>query len=301
MRGKHISKKTDYEYMDIHNCSPKTNIYLNRVGITNVLKPVLIERPTRKVALTAKINAYIALPPEQKGVHMSRSAEVINEIVEESILKPAKSLEELCKDISKELLARHEYTDYAETEAEATYFLERRSGSRNNMESYKLLARAIAKRNSKVRKMVGVEVLGMTACPCAMETIRETFMKNKKIDKTPTITHNQRNITTLIIEVPENYDVEANNLIEIVESSLSSPTYEILKKNEEGNMVYAAHLNPKFVEDVVREVLIKVLSFYKNLPDEALVSVKSISEESIHKHDAFAERITTMGELRKNE
>jgi len=79
---------------------------------------------------------------------------------------------------------------------------------------------------------------------------------------------------------------------------MSSPTYGLLKRPEEGRLVEAAHRNPRFVEDVVREVLARILRRYRRLPDGALVSVKSESEESIHKHDAYAERTTTLGELR---
>jgi GTP cyclohydrolase-4 len=137
----------------------------------------------------------------------------------------------------------------------------------------------------------------MTTCPCAREVIKK--IGNYKDDIIPP-THNQRNITTLMIEVPlEDKSVDANDLIEIVENSFSSPTYSILKRNEEGNIVYNAHKNPKFVEDVVRDILRLILKKYSKLPDEVLVIVKSESEESIHKHNAFAERVTTLGELRK--
>lgn len=103
-----------------------------------------------------------------------------------------------------------------------------------------------------------------------------------------------------MIEVPgDDKSVDANHLIDIVEKSFSSPTYSILKRNEEGKIVFNAHKNPKFVEDVVRDILGRILKKYCKLPDDVLVIVKSESEESIHKHNAFAERITTLGELRK--
>ena len=88
-------------------------------------------------------------------------------------------------------------------------------------------------------------------------------------------------------------------MIDIAEKSFSSPTFGILKRKEEGEIVFNAHKNPKFVEDVVRDILGAILKKYKKLPDDVLVVVKSESEESIHKHNAFAERITTLGELRK--
>jgi GTP cyclohydrolase-4 len=152
--------------------------------------------------------------------------------------------------------------------------------------------------------MIGVQVIGMNACPCAMETIREFVgaeqpVVKEELKNMPMITHNQRNISTLMIEVPSNYLIEADDLVNIIEASMSSPTFEILKRADEGKIVYDAHTKPRFVEDVVREILTKVLEKYLDLPDDVEVTVRSESEESIHKHNAFAERITTMGELRK--
>ena len=102
-----------------------------------------------------------------------------------------------------------------------------------------------------------------------------------------------------MMEVPEGFDVEADDLIDIVESSLSSPTFEILKRDDEAMVTMQAHKNPKFVEDVVRDILGKVLDTYSSLTDKVYIVVRSESEESIHKHNAFAERETTLGELRK--
>ena len=95
------------------------------------------------------------------------------------------------------------------------------------------------------------------------------------------------------------FEVEANDLIDILEQSFSSPTFEILKRSDEAAVVINAHRNPKFVEDVVRDILTKVLERYHDLPDEVKVTVRSESQESIHKHNAFAERVTSMRELRE--
>ena len=100
------------------------------------------------------------------------------------------------------------------------------------------------------------------------------------------------------MEVPEEWEIEANDLIDLIEASFSSPTYEILKRDDEAAVVMNAHSNPKFVEDVVRDVLKKILEKYPQLPDDCMLIVRSESEESIHKHNAFAERHTSMGDLR---
>jgi GTP cyclohydrolase-4 len=93
--------------------------------------------------------------------------------------------------------------------------------------------------------------------------------------------------------------VEANDLIDLVEASFSSPTYELLKRPDEGQVIINAHSNTKFVEDVVRAVLDNFVKKYPDLPDDVFIDVISDSEESIHKHDAFAEREATLGELRQ--
>ena len=103
-----------------------------------------------------------------------------------------------------------------------------------------------------------------------------------------------------MVEVPEKEtSVDADDLITIVEQSFSSPTYSILKRRDEAELVLNAHRQPKFVEDVVRDILKQVLDRYPHLPDEVMVIARSVSEESIHKHNALAERITTLGELRR--
>jgi GTP cyclohydrolase-4 len=275
------------------------------VGITGVKKPVNVKRPERVVTLTTDIDVFVDLPATQKGSHMSRHVEVINEIVDESVRKPVDSLEALCENIATILLGKHEYASNSEVNIASDYFLEKQLPSGiKSLESYKILARAKAKRGEEInKKMIGVQVTGMNACPCAMETIREFQAEShpqykEELKDVPMITHNQRNNSTLMIEVPSNYLIEADDLIAIVEDSMSSPTYEILKRNDEGRVVYNAHTKPRFVEDVVREILTRILQKYKDLPDNVEVTVRSESEESIHKHNAFAERVTTLGELR---
>jgi GTP cyclohydrolase-4 len=278
---------------------------LNKVGVTGVVKPVQVRRPNRAVTLTTTLDVFVDLPPDQKGSHLSRNLEAINEVVDRSVREPVDSLEELTETIARSLLKRHDYATTSEVWASADYFLERTSPwGRTSLEPYRLVARANAKRETQeVERSIGVEVVGMTACPCAMETVREDILKENPDlrrwpEGVPTITHNQRNRTTLILQEPAGHDIEADELIDVVEDSMSAPTYGLLKRPDEGRLVEMAHRNPKFVEDVVRDVLDRLLSRYPKMPDATWVRVKSEAEESIHKHNAFAERSTTFGELR---
>ena len=94
--------------------------------------------------------------------------------------------------------------------------------------------------------------------------------------------------------------MSVNDIIDLIERSFSSPTFEILKRDDEAAVVINAHNNPKFVEDVVRDVLKRIVDKYQELPDDVHLTVRSESEESIHKHNAFAERRTSLGDLRGN-
>jgi GTP cyclohydrolase-4 len=137
-----------------------------------------------------------------------------------------------------------------------------------------------------------------------MEGVREIISEQRPdlaeaVEQIPMMSHNQRNVATLMLEVPEDEEVEANDMIDLVEAQLSAPTKELLKRRDEAELVLLAHTNPKFVEDIVRDILDAVVRQYPRLPDETTVIVRSESKESIHKHNAFAERVTTLGELRK--
>ncbi len=291
---------------DVQNHRVPDNYRLTRVGVTGVKKPVQVARGGRTVTLMPTISLFVDLPARQRGSHMSRNLEVVAELVDESVCRPHPSLEDLCATLSRGLLDRHGYATTAEVEMVADYFLEMKNPSgRRTIEGYQLLARAVAHRGARhlVRKSIGVEVTGMTACPCAQETVRQLFArkgaKRCRVEP-PLLTHNQRNVTSVLMEVPEKYPVEADDLIRLVEASQSSPTREILKRPDEGWLVLSAHLNPKFVEDVVRDVLRNIVEKYRDLPDEVAVTVRSEAQESIHKHDAVAERVTTLGELRRS-
>jgi len=285
---------------DVQSGPSSQNFKISRVGVTGVKKLVHIKRPGMKTAnpLVVKMDLFVDLPAFQKGSHMSRNLELVSEIIDKNLQKPVPDLETFCAQTAKMLLEKHEYATFSEVKAEADYFLDRVYPSgKKGLEPYQIVAEARAHKKGEIKKLIGVRVIGMTACPCAREVIK-TIGNYAEKDIPPT--HNQRNITTLMIEVPgDNKSVDANDLIDITERAFSSPTYGILKRREEGQLVFKAHKNPKFVEDVVRDILSAILKKYKKLPDDVIVVVRSESEESIHKHNAFAERVTTLGELRK--
>ncbi|MDX1612059.1 MAG: GTP cyclohydrolase MptA [Candidatus Thermoplasmatota archaeon] len=287
---------------DIQALRSDHDFKLTRVGVTGVQKPVQIQRPEGDAvnALHATFDVFVDLPADQKGVHMSRNLEAISATLDRAVREPQAGLEWVVEGIARSLLERHEYASVAEVEAEATFFIEQRTHSgAETLEPYTLVAQAMADRDGGLRRRIGVVVTGMTACPCAMENTRHILEEeaNATIENAPSVTHNQRNNTLLMLDVDESADVDAKDLVAIVEQSMSAPTYELLKRGDEARLVLQAHEHPRFVEDVVREALARVVKAYGHLPDDTVITVKSEAEESIHKHNAFAERVTTLAEL----
>jgi GTP cyclohydrolase I/GTP cyclohydrolase-4 len=92
--------------------------------------------------------------------------------------------------------------------------------------------------------------------------------------------------------------VDAPELLRIVESSMSSEIYELMKRPDELAVVARAHEQPRFVEDCVREMLRQVVDEYPDLPGEAFVMARQENLETIHRHNVVAERYGTLGDLR---
>ncbi len=302
---------------DIQANKPQIPINLTRVGVTNVKKLVEVKRKEKRpVVLIATFDIFVDLPSHLKGANLSRNFEAVDEVLEKAVKLPVYEIEQLCSDVAQSLLTRHEYATRAEVILKSEYVIKRESPSTKMecQEVVDIFAEAIALRDDvekmAVKKLIGAEVVGMTACPCAQEIMRDNARQemealgidNTKIAKflhrVPMATHNQRGRGIISIEVEGNNFVSLEKIIEIIENSMSSSVYELLKRSDEAMVVQTAHNNPKFVEDCVRTMAKNVVREFAKLPDEAIVTIKQINEESIHRHNAFAERVATLGELR---
>ena len=173
---------------------------LTRVGVTGVVKPIRVSRGGKSNALVGTFDVFVDLPAEQRGTHMSRNIEVVNRLIDEHVRKEAFSLEDLASGIAHALLERHEYAAEAECVVSADYFREQRTplNKAPSLERYDLFARAFVERNGAERRAVGVAVVGMTACPCAMEGSRTILtQQGHDVEGFPPSTHNPRNTATL--------------------------------------------------------------------------------------------------------
>ena len=301
---------------DTQDDTPNIPVQLTRVGVTGVKKLLKIERDQKRpIILLPEFEAFVDLPRNQKGIHMSRSPEAISEVLEEKLEENAIEVESLCAEIVNSLLEKHTYAKRVEVNMTSDFMFLRKSPvtKKNTQEMSKLMASAIGYREKDevvIRKLVGIEVVGMTVCPCAQESVKESSKQKllefldeettqKVLDTVSFSSHNQRGRGMIMIEVPENQSIQAEKLIDIIESSMSSPVCELLKRPDENAIVLNAHQNPVFVEDCVRNMVQKIVEEYNELPDDTMLTLRQINEESIHRHNAFAEKIATIGELRE--
>ncbi|HTY90589.1 MAG TPA: GTP cyclohydrolase MptA [Methanocella sp.] len=301
---------------DVQASKSEVAINLSRVGVTNVKKLVKVARQNKRpVILISTFNMYVDLPSDRRGANLSRNFEVIDEVLEESVKSAVFDIEDLCAEVARRLLNRHEYATRSEVHMDSELIVKRKTPRTQVMSQKvaKVFARAVAERNDKikVKKVIGAEVVGITACPCAQELMKtraEAEMHNLGIEeakiemfleRVPMATHNQRGRGTITIEFMGEYKAPLDTIIEIIEKSMSTTSFELLKRPDEMEVVSNAHANPKFVEDCVRDMAKYVLASFPELPDDTVITLKQVNEESIHQHNAFAELKTTMAQLRE--
>ena len=302
---------------DTQDNAPSIPIKLTRVGVTGVKKLLQLERTNKRpIILLPTFDAFVDLSNDQKGIHMSRNPKAISEVLETVAKDSSVDIESLCAKIVDKMMAKHEYAKHVEISMTTDFMFMKESPVTKNetQEMAKLKAKATGFRDNNgkiiIRKSIGAEVIGMTVCPCAQESVRESdktklleFLDEetaqKVLDTVTFASHNQRGVGTILIEVPEDKIVKAEDIIEIIESSMSSPVCELLKRPDENETVRNAHRKPVFVEDCVRNMMEKMAKKYAAFPDDTLITARQENHESIHRHNAFAEKITTLGELKE--
>jgi GTP cyclohydrolase I/GTP cyclohydrolase-4 len=293
---------------DLQSSQPEVRLGLSRVGVTGVGKAIRLRRGPHEKLVSAEIACAVDLDPTQRGVHMSRFPELFEQAIDELVLEEALLVEELAEHIARTVVGR-QHALRAEVEVTARYPIQRETPvtRMRTQEMVKLIGIAAATHDA-ARRVVGVEATGINACPCAQGLVRgqaaerllEAGFEETDVDRilelVPLATHNQRGRGTLYVGTEQHIDAE--DLVEIVEQSMSSPVYELLKRPDELFVVEHAHLQPRFVEDSVRHALHGALVHYPDLADSDFLWSRQVNLETIHTHDVVAERHGTVGELR---
>jgi GTP cyclohydrolase IV len=294
---------------DLQASAPEIRIGLSRAGVTGVSKAIRLRYGENERLIAAEIDCTVDLDRAQKGVHMSRFPELFAEAIEHVVIDEAFLVEELAEHIATQVVGRQRALR-AEVRIVARYPLERRTPVTDlaTQEIVSIIGIAAASELG-VRRVVGVEATGINACPCAQGLVRgragerladagfEEEDVERILELVPLATHNQRGRGTLL--VGSNEPVNAETLVAIVEGSMSSPVYELLKRPDELFVVEHAHMQPRFVEDSVRIALRDTLERYPRLADGDFLHSRQVNLETIHNHDVLAERHGTVGELRE--
>lgn len=298
---------------DVQSEQPRVTATLSRVGVTNVEKVVRIGSGDDQNLFHVKLNCFVDLAAVQKGVHMSRFEEVVNEAIGEIVNGGQAFRAEVIAGRIAETVRERQGGARAEVTIEARY-PERKpapvSGSQSQ-EIYTMYGRAVASERG-TRRLIGVQAQGMTACPCAQDLVAERSHARltergyneqqiaEIFEAVPVATHNQRGLATLHLGCPEGCEltIDAEELLMIAENSMSSEIYELMKRSDEVEVVEKAHRRPRFVEDCVREMIAGVVDrFDGELASGAWVMARQENLETIHQHNVVAERYGLLEEI----
>ncbi|MFX1425807.1 MAG: GTP cyclohydrolase MptA [Promethearchaeota archaeon] len=308
--------------MDLQDSGSAFDIAIDKVGIVELEKKVEIVQENKKYSFYPKISALIDLPAQQRGIHMSRTSETIEEVINEVIFKPTPIIELVGDRIVRKLLEKHPYTSKAEVKLEGKIVVQvRENNTRNIQKSYDISSFVKANRISpdeiEYTYFIGASAVGMTVCPCAKEMSQEyasEIIKTRKdiniseedlkklINILPFSSHNQRSIGTIIVQIKDlsNHKIDVLDIIDVIEESMSGKIQSVLKRPEEAELVRSAHLKPLFSEDVIREMAKNfILRDFPNIEDDNEIKFIIESFESIHPHNVYAELKTTIGDLKR--
>jgi GTP cyclohydrolase I len=258
-----MNQPTTANIPDVQGRADKRNIAINKVGIKDIRHPVLVrDRSDGKQHTIATFNMYVFLPHHFKGTHMSRFVSILNDHEKEISVD---SFKDMLKQMSEMLEA-----DAGHIEMNFPYFVNKKapvSGVESLMDYNVSLIGEI--KDGKTETRIKVQVPVTSLCPCS-----------KSISDYGA--HNQRSHVTVNVKTSGFMWIE--EIIDLVEEEASCELFGLLKRPDEKHVTERAYDNPKFVEDMVRDVAVRL-----NEDDRILAYVlESENFESIHNHSAYA-------------
>jgi GTP cyclohydrolase I len=251
---------------DIQKEKPKRGIEIDEVGISKIRLPLkIIDKKYGHQQTMGEVSIFVNLLPEHKGTHMSRFIEILNKYSKKTL--DVEILDDLIKEILENLNAER-----GKLEIDFTYFITKKApvSKKSSLMGYRCKSIRIAnKGNKNTEHIIQVEVPITTVCPCS-----------KEISKYGA--HNQRGYVT--VRVKFNKFIWIEDIINLVEKQASCEIYPLLKRIDEKFVTEKAYDNPKFVEDIVRDVSFELqkdkrVDWFK---------IECENEESIHSHNVYA-------------
>ncbi|HMN39553.1 MAG TPA: GTP cyclohydrolase FolE2 [Phycisphaerales bacterium] len=271
--GVHGNGKAAAGMPDVQGSGDTRNVAIDRVGVKDVTYPIRLKISPCSVegggeqTTVAKINMYVSLPHYQKGTHMSRFLEVLND--HRGAICPS-DIPVITEAIRERLNAEE-----AHFQAEFTYFITKPApvtGSPGLMD-YRVRFECTASRTGKTDDFtIAVAAPATSLCPCSKEISAYGA-------------HNQRCVIEAKVRTPPGKMLWIEELARIIEQSASCPVFAVLKRPDEKYVTEAAFDNPKFVEDIIRDL---ALGLNKE-PRIVSYEISSENFESIHNHNAYAQ------------
>ncbi len=251
---------------DIQNLKDTRGIAIQKVGVKDVEIPLIIQRKNDSDQIvSAKARMSVSLPQNYKGTHMSRFMEVLDEWRAKNLL--GVDIKGILKDVQQKLNAQSAHVRF-----NFKYFVKKEApiSKAQSVMGYDCSFEGNLQKD-EYNFLLGVKVPVTTLCPCSKEISNYSA-------------HNQRALIKIIINYDENQHIWLEDLIKLAESCGSCELYPILKREDEKYVTEKAYDNPKFVEDVIRDVILK-------LKENKIIKsfeVECEAFESIHNHSAWA-------------
>jgi GTP cyclohydrolase IB len=250
---------------DVQGSEDLRKIAINKVGVKDIRYPIRLHCPITGGGqhTVAHVNMYVALPHHQKGTHMSRFLEILNRH-HDSIRSD--QLMDICHDIKQRLEAEE-----AHLELTFPYFIDKPAPITGQVGKIDIGVSFECSSNATDDFVMGVKVPATSLCPCS-----------KEISKYGA--HNQRCEIEAKVRFGPGKSMWIEELFRVVEQAASTQVFAVLKRPDEKFVTEDAFENPKFVEDIVRDLAL-------SLDDEDRIcwyQINSTNYESIHNHNAYA-------------
>ena len=251
---------------DVQNQPDKRGIKIQRTGVTKVHLPFLIADGEKIQPVTAQIQFTVALAENLRGTHMSRLTEILNDWTRRPIKIP--DVEKILRDALEKLS-----TDFAAITIASKFFVEKFSpvSGKSSLSPVDCQFIGELKRGERMKFTLGLVVPFTSLCPCSKEI--SAFGA-----------HNQRSVCRVKLTFKDFENISIANFVRLIEAQGSSEIFPLLKREDEKFVTEAAYQNPKFVEDILRDVVITL----RRVENLSAFAVECENFESIHNHNAFA-------------
>lgn len=283
---------------EVQEREPEIALEIDKVGVKGVKRKISTSTPQGDFFYDVVLDAYVDLPKTKRGKHMSRDIEAFMEAIEEANKEKSSSLEEVLEDICKRLIEKHSYATQVDLIAKTRHQYREDFTECTTSEGADVIIEVSMNKNGGDEKSVEVEIPGLTVCPCAQKEYRDA--EGTPLKQTPS--HTQR-VNLSIKATTKEKLVRLEWLIDAARQAFSAPTVSLLKREDEYKLIKHAFERPRFIEDIIREALHNcylILSTEK-YPENTILKVEAESMESIHPHNAYACRKTTLNNLIEEE